>query len=65
MLLHSDDQLPEDHAALLQLAADVPLQMTPLVPDPHQLSEHRGVAISEAASALVDGPLVGFSTHGR
>jgi hypothetical protein len=64
-MLRHDDELPEDHATLIQLASDVPLHMTPLDSVPAMLPDQRDVTISEEASSLVDGPLVGFATHGR
>jgi hypothetical protein len=64
-MLHHDDELPEDHNALLDLAAGVHLETTPFVMDPTHLPEQRGIAISEEASSLVDGSMVGFATHGR
>jgi hypothetical protein len=64
-MLRHDDELPEDHATLIQLASDVPVHMTPLDAVPAMLPEQRAVAISDEASSLVDGPLVGFATHGR
>ncbi len=64
-MLRHDDELPEDHATLIQLASDVPLHMTPLEAVPPMLPEQRGVTISDETSSLVDGPLVGFATHGR
>jgi hypothetical protein len=59
-----DDELPEDHATLLQLAADVHMGAAPLVA-PAGLPWQRGIDISDAASALVGEPLVGLDTHGR
>jgi hypothetical protein len=60
-----DDELPEDHATLIQLASDVPLTMTPYGAGPSMLPAQRVVTINDATSSLVEGPLVGFDTHGR
>jgi hypothetical protein len=68
--LHADDDLPEDHDALLRLAIGVsmdaasPFAATPLIPAA-TLPGPRAVHITDEASALVGDPSVGFSTHGR
>lgn len=60
-----DDELPEDHAGLLLLAADVvvaapaPSVAVPLLPGP------RVVVIPDEAAALVGEPGLGIDTHGR
>jgi hypothetical protein len=59
-----DDELPEDHATLLQLAADVHMGAAPLVA-PAGLPAQRGFAISDTVSDLVGEPLIGLDTHGR
>ena len=59
-----DHELPEDHAGLLLLAADVHV-VAPTVLLPVELPEQRAIAISDAVTALVGEPTVGFSTHGR
>ena len=65
-MLHPDDELPEDHDALLELAAGVRMPVPPrLTGTAVLLPEQRPVVISDEATSLVDGPLVGFSTHGR
>lgn len=64
-MLHHDDELPEDHATLIELASDVPLHMTPLDAGSPMLPGQRVVAISDETTSLIDGPLVGFATHGR
>jgi hypothetical protein len=64
MTLHDDNELPEDHATLLQLAAGVQMAATPVSaidPVPGQ----RGIAISDQATELVGEPLIGLVTHGR
>jgi hypothetical protein len=64
-MLRHDDELPEDHAELIRLAEDVAMPATPFSDDEVGLPPQRGIAIGEDATSLVDGPLVGFSMHGR
>ena len=59
-----DHELPENHAALLELAADVHVAAPRVIP-PLELPGQRGIDISDEATALVGEPTVGFSTHGR
>jgi hypothetical protein len=63
MTLHNDE-LPEDHATLLQLAAGVQMAAAPVSPV-GPVPDQRGIAISDQATDLVGEPLVGFVTHGR
>jgi hypothetical protein len=65
-MLHHSDELPEDHDELIRLAQDVALPTASVYPDePEPLPAQRGVAIGDDAASLVEGPLVGFSMHGR
>ena len=59
-----DNELPEDHATLLQLAAGVQMAAAP-VAAADSVPGQRTIAISEEATDLVGEPLVGLSTHGR
>ncbi len=59
-----DHELPEDHDALLQLAADVHVAAPPVL-TPAELPAQRSIDISDEATALVGEPTMGFSTHGR
>ncbi|HSP37859.1 MAG TPA: hypothetical protein VLR26_08900 [Frankiaceae bacterium] len=59
-----DDELPDDHAALLRLAADVQMRAIRAAATA-ELPMQRGIAISDEATALVGDPLVGIITHGR
>jgi hypothetical protein len=65
-----DDDLPEDHEALLRLATEVEFSVTMRHHRETALPAQRVITIpDEAASVvegpLVDGPLVGIATHGR
>jgi hypothetical protein len=59
-----DHELPEDHASLLLLAADVQVAASAVLL-PTALPEQRAIDISDEATALVGEPTVGLSTHGR
>jgi hypothetical protein len=63
-MLRHDDELPEDHATLIEFASDVPLSVTPMDAAPPMLPDQR-LVISDEATSLCDGPMVGFATHGR
>jgi hypothetical protein len=59
-----DNELPEDHDALLQLAADVHVAAPP-VSVPAEVPGQRSIDISDEATALVGEPTIGITTHGR
>jgi hypothetical protein len=66
------DDLPEDHAALIELAYGFGMAGVPVTsPYPQDDAERwvpaqrPVVRIPDECTPLVAGPLVGFSTHGR
>jgi hypothetical protein len=71
--MHPSDDLPEDHEALLRLAQDTTYgrpgsfggALGRALPRQDAAGDARTIAIPDEAHVLVDGPLVGFSTHGR